>query len=565
MLSSKHTIAWLHWVSTCVAITFFVVSAPLKADVSFIATLDTEAVKQNVQASDENRRVDSDNIIIRPALTVNYQSKKINGFWRATHNNIRRSLDENSITQNYTDYTYGSNVQLVDTLLTAGVSGGVNYRSSSVNSFLVDDFLLNADNLSKTRTNQANLNFTLPEGDLLAFNSTLNYASTESERNQNGFSGINSDRYSISSQASTGNDFKRLNAFAQSQFSVSKRDRQNDYTSRQLSLQMSYRVLSKLGLIVTATNEGNQIDGNDNVFSNSRNFNTYGAGLTWRESNNKYITITYNTTDGDEINLDSSDSSSEEDDQKGFIGLDALWQFTPRTQVSARYSRRFFGKTGSFSFSHRIKKFRTQISYTDEVTSFSRLISTPDSLGVFVCADGISDLSSCFQPDTLNYTLRPNEQFVQFAQPNTEISDELILRKSLSWQLGVNQRRTRFSINGRYALNEYLESTRTNRTYSAGVVLGFEIGRKTDLSWNTSYAVTDNKVENSSGETKVFTSAVDLSRDIGQHFSTSLSFQYIERETEGDVGGLGRGFGGIEGDLIDRRITLQLRYTLNSD
>jgi uncharacterized protein (PEP-CTERM system associated) len=142
------------------------------------------------------------------------------------------------------------------------------------------------------------------------------------------------------------------------------------------------------------------------------------------------------------------------------------------------------------------------------------------------------------------------------------VNDEIILRKGLSWQLGIQQRRTRFSLNGRYATNDFLESDRFTRTYSAGSLLSFQIGKKTNLSWTLNAAFTDEKFEGESGESKAYTSKLSLSRDIGRYFKLSVDATYLQRDIEGSI--LSAGNGGISGDLKDRRIGLVLSYRLNN-
>ncbi|MFT5543239.1 MAG: hypothetical protein ACI96N_002446, partial [Arenicella sp.] len=474
-----------------------------------------------------------------------------------------RSLEDVDVTNNYTNYAYGGGFAAIKNLLTFTANGALNYQSTVRNGFLVDSFLLNADNLSKTRSNQFGANFRLPRGHYFGHSSKINYSITESEERENSSLQLDSNVLSITTQTVTGKNFERFNAQIQSNFSVSDRSENGNYTNRQLSGEMSYRVYSNLGVLVNASHEGNQVDSLNNTFSQARQFNTAGAGFVWRESDNKQIALTWNTANDGSIEDEDEDEDEGDDDNKGFIGLNADWQFTPRTQLTAGYSRRFYGDSGNFSFNHRIKRFRTQIKYTEEVTSFSRLIANPENLGVFICADGITDLSACFQPSSLNYQLQANEQFIQFSSLNAEINDELILRKALSWQMGTELRRTKVALNGRYASNDYLESDRISRTYSAGTSVSFDIGQKTNLSWTTDYALTDEIVEGQRGESEVMTTKFSVKRSIGRYFRLSLDFSYLQRDTEGLVtGGLGN-TSGLSGDIKDRSVSLNLTYTLS--
>ncbi len=516
--------------------------------------IDNEAVYQDVYSEERRQSTNSTNLILRPQLSLNYKSKRFNGFWRATHNHVRRSLEEADVTSNYTNFAYGGSFAAVENLLTFTASGALNYQSRATVGYLVDDFLLNADNLTKTRSNRFGADFTLPRGDYFGHTTKINYSITESEKRENSLNQLNSDVFSIATSTFTGDNFERLSAQIQSDFSVSDRSVNGDYTNRRINGDLSYRIISDFGLIVVASHEANQVESDNETFSKFREYNTVGAGFMWRESQNKRITLTWNRAQDEAI--------EEDEDNKGYLGLDANWQFTPRTQMSAGYTRRFFGESGNFSFQHRIKKLRTQIRYSEEVTSFSRLIAEPSNLGVFVCTDGLVELSACFQPSSLNYRLQPNEQFIQFNSQNSEINDELILRKGLSWELGTELRRTKLSLNGGYSTNEYLESDRLSRTYSAGTSVAFMIGPKTNISWTANASHTDNILAGESGESEVLTTKLSLSRPIGRYFDLSLDFRYLQRETEGrtvgNVGSLG-----FTGDIKDRRVSLNLKYRLS--
>jgi uncharacterized protein (PEP-CTERM system associated) len=520
-------------------------------ELTWTAGVGTEAVYQEVYSEEAKSTRSSKNLIVRPQLSLNYTSKRTNAFWQATHNHVRRSFDDVDITNNYTNYAYGANVTAIENLLSFTASGALNYRTTATNGYFVDDFLLNSENLSKTRSNRFGANFTLPRGDYFGHTTQLSYSITESEKREDSRNQLNSDVISVTTQTYTGNDFERLYAQVDTSFSISERSVNGDYMNRSASGNLSYRLISNFGLTVVASHEANQVKSSDNIFSNSRQFNTVGAGIIWRETDNKRIALTWNRADNDSIEQD--------EDNEGYIGLDLNWQFTPRTQVSGAYTRRFFGESGNFSFQHRIRKLRTQITYNEEVTSFSRLIAEPSNLGVFVCIDGIIDIASCFQPNSLSYQLQPNEQFIQFNSQNSEINDELILRKGLSWELGTELRRTKVALNGRYSTNEYLESNRTSRTYSVGTSIAFDIGRKTNLSWTANAAHTDNILEGERGESDVLTTKISLSRPIGRFFDLSLDLSYLQRESEGTTFNNETSLG-FTGDIKDRRISLNLQY-----
>jgi uncharacterized protein (PEP-CTERM system associated) len=155
----------------------------------------------------------------------------------------------------------------------------------------------------------------------------------------------------------------------------------------------------------------------------------------------------------------------------------------------------------------------------------------------------------------LNYQLQAGEQFVQFSQQNAEINDEIILRKGLNGQIGYEFGRLRVSLDAPYALDEYLESDRIQRTFSGGFNSALQIGAYTNLTASLNYAETEQRstVVNS-GSSETWEASAGVTRDIGRHLSASIDFRFLDRD-----GTLQTGFGGQ--NLTDRRISASIRYT----
>ena len=60
-------------------------------------------------------------------------------------------------------------------------------------------------------------------------------------------------------------------------------------------------------------------------------------GLTYRQAENRYISLTAN----------KSDSDLGEDDGETFVGVDMQWALSTRTRIAATYGRRFYGESAS--------------------------------------------------------------------------------------------------------------------------------------------------------------------------------------------------------------------------
>ena len=514
----------------------------------FIATsAEVAYIHQDLISERTDGRNEAQTFQFTPTVSLDYRSRRFQGRWATTYTHLQRDIEDQDRNDSFTEYLYNAQFVAIDNLLTFQANGALNYQNVQSDGYLIDDFLLNSDELSKTRSNRFSVVSNIPRGRYFGANGSLSYSDTQSEdRADNNNANLDNNSYSAQGELVSGNGIDWLDWSVNGSYQNTERDFQDDFISRLAGADLSFIVMRNLGISFTAQHEANQLGTDQTNFSQAREFNSAGAGFTLRQSETRYITLTYNISDS---------SRDEGDNDKNFIGVDFNWDFSARTRVSGNYSRRFFGESGRFSFTHNTKSLRTQIRYSEDVTSFSRLIADPENLGVFVCQDGNLDLLSCFQPNSLSYQLKPGEQFVQFSQQNAEINDEIILRKGLNGQIGYEFGRLRLSLDARYALDEYLEIDRIQRTLSAGFNSALKIGAYTNITARVQYAETEQRssVVNS-GSSQTWEASTGLTRDIGQHLSASIDFRFLDRD-----GTLQTGFGGQE--LTDRRISASIRYT----
>ncbi|WP_084407403.1 TIGR03016 family PEP-CTERM system-associated outer membrane protein [Aestuariibacter salexigens] len=515
-------------------------------ELSVNADISTSLINQGIETADPNRPDDINTLSVKPRLSGEYRTRTFQGRWAGTYTFLDRELDENSRTDNFAEYLYSASWSPVDNLLTITASGAMNYQNVNTDGYLVNDFLLNSEDLSKTRSNRIAASTSVPNGKLLRAFGQVSYAFTDSERSERqNTQNLDNDTISAQGSLQNGTDAEHFFWNVNSSFSATERGgAQSDFISRSVSANIDIPLYQNLAFTVVGSHEGNQFGNQTGRASAAREFNSAGVGLSYRPSNERRIALTINT----------SESELEENDGDTFIGVDINWAFTTRTSFSANYGRRFYGDSAGVEFSYNAKQVRARLSYSEDVTSFSRLISNPENLGVFVCADGIVALSACFQPNTLDYQLDANEQFVQFSSQNVELNNEVLLRKSLNGQLGYSKRTFSISLDGRYALDESLEQERQRRLYSVGLTAGIRLGRVTSINSNISYANTEQRSElQPSGDSDTWNASITLSREFGKRLSVKGSLKYVDRS-----GTLNTGFGGT--DITDRRISIGLTY-----
>lgn len=528
-------------------------TADAKLDITASATADS--VFQDVD-SEENGNFSFNTLSVSSSINAAYQSRTFDGLWQGKLTHLERDNDDLSREDTYSEYTYSANWAALDELLVFQAAGALSYQNAQAGNFLVSDFFTNADALAKTRSNRFGLSTTLSQGDWVRGSGQASYSDVESEPNViNTQLALNNDTYQVSGNLYNGDSADyfiwNINAgFQNTDRGQGTQFDQGDFVSRNASGYIDVHFLKNWAVRIAGSHEGNQISGRNDISSLVRKFSTYGAGLTYRQSENRYIAITANTTDSD----------IESDDGETFVGLDVQWALSTRTNVSLNYGRRFFGKTAGADISYNSKYLRTSFGYSEDVTNASRLLANPENLGVFVCPANSSSISSCFQPNSLSYVPNADEQFVQITTQNLELNDDIILRKASNFQLGYDFSRVTLGVSFRYSEDNALDQDRLIRTYSFGSDLAYQIGNYTNLTASINYANITQKSETlENGESDNWSANIGVERQFGRNLTVNADLNFIDRS-----GDLLNGGGGVNdffgANFTDRQITLSVTY-----
>jgi uncharacterized protein (PEP-CTERM system associated) len=539
--------------ASAVALAF---SGHASAKLEVTATASAESVFQDVD-SQENGTFSFTTLSINPTVNASYQSRTFNGLWQGKLTHLERDQNDASREDTYGEYSYSANWAPLDELLVFQASGALTYQNAQAGNFLVSDFFTNADALAKTRSNRIGVTSTISQGDWIRGTGQASYSDVASERNalNNGFA-LNNDTYQLSGTLTNGDEAKHLiwNVTGSFQNTDRAQANQGEFISRNASGFADIHFLPNWAVRVTGTHEGNQISARTDTSSLVRKFDSYGAGITYRQSTNRFISLTANTTSSD---LD-------DDDNETFIGLDAQWALSTRTQISATYGRRFFGETASANISYNSKYFRTAFGYSEDVTNTSRLLANPENLGVFVCPANSGSIASCFQPNSLSYVPNADEQFVQITTQNLEFNDDIIIRKASNFQMGYDFSRVTIGMSFRYSEDDAIDQDRLTRTYSVGSTLAYRLGSYTNINASVNYAeITQRSDTFESGDSENWNASLGLERTFGRSLTVNADLNYVDRS--GDLlnggGGVGNGFFGA--NFTDRRLTLGVTYTFD--
>lgn len=518
-----------------------------KLNVNAIATAET--IYQSVD-TEENGNRSLTTVTVAPRVNATYQTRTFQGLWSGTYTHLERDNNDASQRQDYAEYSYSAQWEPLENLLSFQAAGALSYQNTNASNFLVTDFIANSDSLAKTRSNRLSSTLTLDQGDWIRGQGTASYSDTASERSLTNNNALDNDSYQLAGNLINGDEAKYFIWSVTGTYQNTERGQANsgDFESRTGDGYIDTRIYGDWAFRLTARHEANQISDRDDTNSLVREFNSYGVGLTYRQAENRYISVTANT----------SDSDLEEDDNETFIGLDMQWALSTRTRIAATYGRRFYGESASANISYNSKYLRTSFGYSEDVTNTSRLLANPENLGVFVCPTAITSIADCFQPNSLSYTPNADEQLVQLTSQNLEFDDNIILRKSANFQAGYDFSRITLAFSWRYAEDDYLDEDRLRRTYSFGTNVAYKIGSYTNITSSINYAnITGQGAEDVfRGESDNWNASIGLEREFGRRLKASIDARYLKQE-----GDLNTGISQFGNNYTDRRLSASITYT----
>jgi uncharacterized protein (PEP-CTERM system associated) len=489
----------------------------------------------------EDEATQNESILVRPSIVGSYSSRKLSASLTANHSIVKNSSDSgidsdsDSDSENYTDLKYTSTLILIENAMTLALNGAQSYRNVSQQDNYFSDKVLFSENLTKTTRNSAQLSFSVPNPIYLGFTLQSTYSQTKSDRDQESSFGIDNNNLGVTARLYQGKNLRAVNFNISGQYNDTSRTTSENLKSTRVQGEFGFPIVNKFDFLVTGELE--EYGSGNLVFANRVNIDTssYGAGVKWRPSNERNISLTYNQLDQD-------------DKQTNFVGVNIAWAFTSRTILNLDYSKRFSGDAYKFDFKHSLKYLRTSISYSEDVTTYSRLSNSVTNSGVFVCEFGSTELTDCFQPDNLNYQLQAGEEFRSASEIDTDISDEVLFRKSGTASIGYDKRRIKMSINANYSQIEYLESGRINNNSRLNFNFNYSLGRKSNINFES--GVAKNQRDGSEEADTIVTNSVNFSRNLARQLNLNVGLRLLDRKSES-----------LERDGSDKRLTVGLNYT----
>ena len=488
----------------------------------------------------DNEATQTESFSIKPSLLGSYTSRGISVSLAANNTKVKQNNDSdilnNNTDQNYSNLTYRSALTLLEDALFLTFSGGQNYRVINQQQAGFSDEILGSDNLTKSRSNRVELDFSIPNPVYFGFNLQGTYSKVQTGQSLEGQTGIDGGNLGVSVKIFQGKDILPINFDISAEYNDTSRGNFQNFESTRVQGNFRFPIIKEIEFLVTGRLDENNTSQTELINRPNIDTTSYGAGLTWTPSNGRNLSLTYNQLE-------------EGEDQTKFLGLNIVWPFSKRTVLNFDYGKRFFGDSYNLDFRHSLKSLRTSVSYSEDITTFSRLgASSDNTIGIFVCEFGSTELIDCFQPGSLDYQLQAGEEFRTSSEVVTDISEEVIIRKSGTASIGYDKRKIKMSIDASYRRTEYLESGRLSINKSLRFNVSYAISRKTNISFASNIA--KNQFNDLEEADTTITSSIDLRRNLGRYLNMNIAARVLDRESEN-----------LNRNGSDKRITIGLNYS----
>ncbi|MFT5294842.1 MAG: hypothetical protein ACI9YH_000852 [Colwellia sp.] len=526
---------WKHYkiltiISLC-SIQVLSIAGELKVNASVAANTYAYETRQA-----NSKDISNQAIVVLPSLLTSYSSKRLLTSFKIDHTKVEQRNYIEGADKNYTDYKYNADLALILNTLNLSIRGQQGHRAISQEQEFITDKILSAADLTKFNNNSVVINFAVPNHNYFGLSIQGVYSEIETGESIDDSAGLDGDNTAASIQLFQGKNTRNYTFNFAAQHNNTTRTNLGDFKSSLIQGSVGISIAQNMSFILTANNE--DYGNNQDAFSRrtSLGSTSYGAGIQWQPRNGKLLKLTYNQLE-----------EEEGENEGNFVGVNLDWAFSNRINLKFNYGKKFYGDAYSLDFSHALKSVRSTITYSEQVTSFGRLQTTINPIGLFVCPFGSFALSECFQADSTTYQLKAGEEFRTLSEIDSDISEEIIFTKAGSFNLAYQKRRIKVVITASYRKTEYLESDQIQTNHNIRLNLSYMLSRRTNLSFSNVIGKISNS-ENVPSET-ILNTSVTLERMISKKLQINAGIRIIDRDSEVEVR-----------NIKDKRLTVGLNY-----
>jgi uncharacterized protein (PEP-CTERM system associated) len=505
------------------------IAGELKVNASVAATI---YAYETQQANSE--AISNQAIAVLPSLLTSYSSKRLLTSFKIDHTKVEQKNDIGGADKNYTDYKYDADLALILNTLNLSIKGQQGYRAIRQEQEFIADKILTTGDLTKFNNNSAIIDFAVPNPKYFGLSIQGSYSEIETEESIDGAVGLDGDNTAASIQLFQGKNAKDYTFNFAAQHNNTTRTNLGDFKSSLVQSLVGISIAQNMSFILIASDE--DYDNSQDTFSRRTNLDStsYGAGIQWQPRNGRMLKLTYNQLKKGE-------------NESNFVGVNLDWAFSSKTNLKFDYGKKFYGDAYNLDFSHALKSVRSTITYSEQVTSFGRLQTTINPIGLFVCQFGSFDLSECFQTDSTTYQLKAGEEFRTLSEIDSDISGEIIFTKTGNFNLAYQKRRIKAIITASYRKTEYLGSDRIQTNRNIRLNLSYKLSRRTALSFSNVIGKISNS-DNRPSDT-ILNTSIELERMISKKLQINVGIGIIDRDSEAEVR-----------NIKYKRLTVGLKY-----
>lgn len=196
----------------------------------------------------------------------------------------------------------------------------------------------------------------------------------------------------------------------------------------------------------------------------------YGGGLRWFPSNKIDIKIAYN--------------ESLDDRYSNFYSLEINLKPSQRTQLYLVSGKRFYGNYFQGQFSYRLKRLSANISYNEQISSYSLAQFSSPISGNLICPnEGEFNLSNCLFSTELNPTIGVNEQLISATNFLPELNYQTYLDKHFNANISYTKRKLTLFLSHSRVRRTPLETDREKDERYSSFNIDYQISRRANIDF----------------------------------------------------------------------------------
>lgn len=435
-------------------------TAPLLAEVRVEPEIEAKTVSYWIRNEQAGGGLDKGLAqMLAPAISLTQSSKQLSNSLYLKNESIWYD-DSQRDAKSLSSFIWNSRLSGFEERLTLAMNAQSAHRVRSSGNNIFSDVITGSENLSRTSSHGATLGFQNHRASDIQTRFNLTYRLTDSERpdNDDGIADFTNKSYLGSAEIGRARRhsafFWQLNA----NYNKTEREFERDFLIESYSGELGLPLFGGLAAVFRGSYEKN-----DNITGYYDNFRSYGYGLEYQFGKVSRINITRNHS------VQSGAVSELEEEKDTYYAIDAFIAPSRRTSLSYRLDKRYFGRNVAISGQYNLRTVTARLSVTDSVQTLSNLELVLEDLGIFVCPDGVVQMSECIRPPSNNYQPQPGESYQQFFQQNLELNEQLVQRRSAVFNLGYSYSRIKLNLTLSRSDDNYIDTPQYNETSSVGV------------------------------------------------------------------------------------------------